>query len=108
MLARHMVKIQGTSDYDKLDALVKELVKTHGLIVEVTGWTRKTYDVYCPSDEQARTVLLYARIESFATTNGQISIFDERAMPFAEDLGARLETQFDIEEAVIVQSPPES
>ena len=108
MLARQMVKIQGTCEYDKLDTLVNELVKTHGLIVEVTGWTRKTYDVYCPSDEQARTVLLYARIESFATTNGQISVFDERAMPFAEELGAAFETQFDIEEAVIVRSPRES
>ena len=45
-----------------------------------------------------------ARIESFATTNGEITVFSTDAMAFAEELGTALEAQFDVAEAVIVQT----
>ena len=38
-----MVKVQGKSDYDKLDDLVKQIAAKHEFKLNVTGWTRKTY-----------------------------------------------------------------
>jgi hypothetical protein len=98
-----MVKIQGKSDYDRLDELVHAAAAKFEWKINTTGWTRKTYDVYRSADSQERTIEVLARVESFATTNGEITIFRDDAMPFAQELGATLEKEFDIEEAVIVQ-----
>ena len=98
-----MVRIEGSSEYDQLDTLIRELCHAHELVLDVTGWTRKTYDVYRRTDRNDRGVLL-ARIESFATTNGEITVFDDSALPFAQDLGTALEEKFAVKEAVIVQS----
>ncbi len=102
-----MVKIQGTSDDTRFDALIHELVDKHGFYLDVTGWTRKTYNVYRSSGRGGPTTLL-ARIESFATTSGEIMIFDDEALPFAEELGAALEKQLGVKEAVVLRQPPPS
>ena len=98
-----MVRIEGKSDYDKLDDLVLETAAKHEFMLNTTGWTRKTYDVYRHKAPGERETEPLARVESFATTNGEITIFHADAMPFAEDLGGALEKEFGIEEAVIVQ-----
>ena len=100
-----MVKIQGPSDDTVLDAQIRELVDKHGLFLDVIGWTRKTYTVYRSTDRAGPGKPL-ARIESFATTSGEIVIFDEEALPFAKELGGALEKQLGIKEAVVVQRPP--
>ena len=100
-----MVKIQGSSDDIVLDTQIRELVDKHGFWLDVTGWTRKTYSVYRTSGRGGSGPLL-ARIESFATTSGEIVIFDEAALPFAEELGGVLEKQLGVKEAVVVQRPP--
>ena len=102
-----MVRIQGSSDDTILDAQIRELVDKHGFFLDVTGWTRKTYTVYRSSGKGGPGQPL-AQIESFATTSGEIVIFDEAALPFAEDLGGVLEKQLGIKEAVVVQRPPPS
>ena len=104
LVATAMVRIQGQSDYEKLDAVVQKLVSDFDFRLDVTGWTRKTYSVYSADTEDESGVLL-ARIESFATTNGEITVFDKIAMPFAEKLGAAIEEQFDVKEAVVVERP---
>lgn len=101
-----MVRIEEKSEYDKLDDLVREIAAKHHLQLNIAGWTRKTYDVFLPKVEDRNEIIMLARIESFATTNGEITIFRQDAMPFAEELGGALEKEFDIQEAVIVQRPP--
>ena len=99
-----MVRIQGQSEYERLDAVVQEIVDEFNFRLDVSGWTRKTYSVYT-ADTEKETGVLLARIESFATTNGEITVFEKTAMPFAEKLGTALEEQFDVEEAVVVERP---
>lgn len=99
-----MVRIQGPSDGERLDALVQRVAHDTGLQLDVTGWTRKTYDVYTPTVRGTVGELL-ARIESFATTSGEIVVFDDRAMPFATALAGGLEQEFGVEEATIVRRP---
>ena len=97
-----MVKIQGPSDYDRLDQAMRTLAEKHGFRLDVTGWTRKTYDLYTPDVREGPSRLL-ARVESFATTNGEIRIFDDRALAFAEDAGGILEKEFGVAEAVVIR-----
>ena len=101
-----MVKTQGLSEYDRLDALVQGLVQKHGLRLDVSGWTRKTYDVFAATNEKRmpRTDWL-ARIESYATTSGEVRVFDDRAQAFAEELASALEKEFGIEEATVLRVP---
>ncbi len=102
-----MVRIQGSSDDTILDAQIRELVDKHGFFLDVTGWTRKTYTVYRSSGKGGPGQPL-AQIESFATTSGEIMIFDDEALPFAEELGAALEKQLGVKEAVVLRQPPPS
>jgi hypothetical protein len=99
-----MVRIEGPSTSDRLDALVRRLAAEHGLHLDVTGWARRTYDLYTPT-VHARPGELQARIESFVTTSGEILVFDERALGFAQAFGAALERDFGIAEATITQRP---
>jgi len=99
-----MVKIRESSDYDKLDAVVREVCERLGLKLLVEGWTRKTYDVY-RDDRRAHVEDHLARIESFATTSGEIRIYREDAMEFATEMAKALVEAFDIAEAVIVRDP---
>lgn len=100
-----MVRIQGPSEYERLDALVKEACEKHDVVLREAGWTRKTYDIHIDEGMQkgVRRQPLVARIESFATTSGEIAVYDDRALPFAETLGGLLEKEFDIDEAVILR-----
>ena len=99
-----MVRIEGQSDYDKLDGLMETIAETHGLKLNIKGWTRKTYDVF-RQDKRDAPMEVLARVESFATTNGEITLFDDDGLPFAQELGAALEKEFEIEEAVVVRRP---
>ena len=99
-----MVKVQGTeSEYDRLDRLVHEVATAHDAVVDVTGWTRKTYDVIAEHGRHEQRRLL-VRVESFATTDGKVTLFDEAGMPLAEALAQRLEQDFDVREATIVRA----
>lgn len=102
-----MVRIQGSSSDIILDKLIRELVDKHGFYLDVTGWTRKTYNVYRSSGRGGPTKLL-ARIESFVTTSGEIVIFEDEALAFAEELGGELEKQLGVKEAVLLRQPPPS
>lgn len=98
-----MVRIQDPlSEYDRLERLVREVADEHRADLDVNGWTRKTYDFYSDAGRHERRRLLL-RVESFATTNGEVTVFDDDGMPIAERLAARLEQEFDLEEAVIVR-----
>lgn len=101
-----MVRIQEPSPDERLHTLVRELCDRHGLRLDVEGWARRTYDVYV-SDGRLGRRRRVARVESFATTNGEIRVYDAAAMPFAAELGARLEQAFPaIGEATILREPP--
>src|SRR5690606_4965432 len=102
--ARRMVRIQGPSEFDRLDELVRRVAAEHGLRVDVTGWTRKTYDLYTPT-VAAKAGDLVARIETFALTSGEFVVFDDRAMDFAAALGAGLEREFGLAEATVLRRP---
>lgn len=99
-----MVRIEGPDEYDRLDGLVRRLAESHGLRLDVVGWTRKTYDLYAPTVHGKPGPLL-ARVESFATTNGEVVVFDDRAVAFATELAGELEREFAIAEAAVVRRP---
>jgi hypothetical protein len=98
-----MVKLQGKSDYDRLDEFVRAIATKHQQKHNEPGWTRNTYEIYRPRDRKESLIEVIARVESFATTNGEISIFNQSALPFAQDLGEVLEREFGIAEATIVE-----
>jgi len=98
-----MVKIEGPSDYDRLDAMVTRVARDHGLVLDVNGWSRKTYDVFEVESRLAKRVRV-ARVESFATTSGEIQVFDDRGLAFAQALGVELEQEFGLDEALIRRS----
>ncbi len=97
-----MVKIKESSEYERLDAIMHEICERLGLKLLVQGWTRKTYDVY-RDDRKTNTEEHLARVESFATSSGEIRIYREDAMEFASELGQALEKAFDLAEAVIIR-----
>lgn len=100
-----MVKIQETpsSEYEKLDRIIQDLCERHGLHLEVTGWARKTYDIHWINKKTHRTELI-ARVESFVTVSGEILVFDDRGIEFAQDLGSAVESKFNVAEAVIIRA----
>ncbi len=100
-----MVRVQQPDDAEKLDLLIRDLCEKHGMRLYVEGWSRKTYDVFLPTDDRGRRKELVARIESLATTNGRVTYFDDRALPFCEELGSAMEENFRIDEAVLEKQP---
>jgi uncharacterized protein with GYD domain len=91
------------SPEERLERLVRAHASQHGLRVEVTGWTRKTFDVF-QNGSGPRDWHLVSRIESFATVSGEVRIFSDAALPFAEALAADLEQQLDaVAEASIIR-----
>lgn len=102
-----MVKVRQADPYETLDQLVRDAARTHSLKLQVDGWTRKTYDIYLVHEREFRDTHL-ARIESLATTSGEIRYFDDRALPFCEDLGGRIEAAFHIEATLIKERAPGS
>jgi len=99
-----MVKIREASADDKLDAIMQETTKRHGFTLDVLGWARKTYNVILRDRKTGKDQLL-ARVESFAMTSGEIRVFDDKALRFAEDVGQQLETAFKLKEVVILREP---
>jgi len=99
-----MVRIQQQSDDERLDALIHRLCDELDLHLEITGWTRKTWDVY--ARDNRRSSKLLARVESFVLTSGEIRIYDDDAMAFAEALGTALEGDFGIGETVVIREAP--
>ena len=103
-----MVRVvrQDQSDDERLDGLIDRLAAKHGLRIDRTGWSRKTYDLYFPIPKSERTHLV-ARVESLATTNGEVRVYDERGLAFAEELAGELERMFGLKEALVLfMSPP--
>lgn len=95
-----MVRIQDEDEQTRLDRAVRETATAKGLLVDVNGWARRTYDVYDdPGRGKTRTLL--ARLESFATRSGEVLVFDDAGLDFAQAVGARLEKEFGLAEAVI-------
>jgi len=99
-----MVRIRESSGDDKLDEIIHETCERHGFSLNVVGWARKTYDVILPDPKAGRDELL-ARVESFVMTSGEIRVFDDKALSFAEDVGEQLERAFNLKEAVILRKP---
>lgn len=100
-----MVKMQEPSDQEKLDRIMVETCGRFGFRLSVTGWSRKTYDVYWRNQTSDKEEIL-ARVESFATTSGEIRLFDDRGLAFAEALGQQLEKAFGLAEAVLIRQRP--
>ena len=102
-----MVRVvrQEQSDDERLDGLVARLADKHGLKVDRTGWARKTYDVFVADPKTDRTVLV-ARVESLATVSGEVRAFDERGLPFAEELAGEFERVFGLKDATVLYVPP--
>jgi hypothetical protein len=98
-----MVKVKPSSEYEQLETLITDLCARHGYKLFTTGWTRKTFDVF-REDRAANRLELLARIESLATSNGEIQLYDDRATEFATELGTALEQTFAISEAVLVRA----
>ncbi|GIW72341.1 MAG: hypothetical protein KatS3mg102_1883 [Planctomycetota bacterium] len=93
------------SEHERLERLVRECAARHRLRVEVTGWARKTYDLFAPG-EDARDWHLVARIESAATVTGEVRVFDERGLGCAHELAAALEKAFPaVGEARVLREP---
>jgi hypothetical protein len=99
-----MVRIDKPSPADQLDAMVRRLCERFGYRLDVEGWARRTYDIY--QGDPRDVVRRLARVESFATTNGEVRVFEESALPFAQALGQEIEQAFGIREAVIVRERP--
>lgn len=99
-----MVRVRETDPFDRLDALVRAAAERHDFKLDVSGWTRKTYDVYVKTRRVGGMDHL-ARIESFAVQSGEIRVFDDRALPFAEELGEAIERELGVTEAVIIREP---
>ncbi len=98
-----MVKIEGPTDSERLDALVRRFADEHKLVLDVNGWSRMTYDLFVAETRLGDRVHV-ARLDSFTTTSGEIHVYDERGLAFAEALGAQLEKEFDLAEALIRRS----
>jgi len=97
-----VVKLKDIPEYDKLDTILHELCDKHDFKLFVSGWTRKTYDVYWEEKKLSQAVHL-ARIESLATSNGEIRFFDDRASEFAHELGEAMEQNFGLDEALLIR-----
>lgn len=93
------------SDDDRLDRLIAEFAGKHGLKLDRTGWARKTYDLYL-IDRKTDRSLLVARVESLATTSGEVRVFHDQGLPFAAELAAELERSFGLKEATVLRFPP--
>ncbi|KPJ63265.1 MAG: hypothetical protein AMS15_00900 [Planctomycetes bacterium DG_23] len=99
-----MVKVSQTkSDNDKLRGILNGLCEKYGFRLLETGWARTTFDVH--KMEPQRKLHLLVRVESFATTSGEIRLFDAEAADFANELGVLLERTFPaVSEATVIKS----
>ncbi|NRA95788.1 MAG: hypothetical protein HRU14_06215 [Planctomycetes bacterium] len=101
-----MVRTQEPSDDEKLDRILEDAAQRHGLKLVTTGWSRKTYDVFDEDPESRRTTLLF-RVESFATTSGEVTLFKQTGEACAREVAESLERTFEIEEAILIDRQPD-
>jgi len=99
-----VVKVSDTkSDNDRLREIITGLCDKFGYRLLETGWARTTFDVH--KMEAERKLHLLVQVESFATTSGEIRLFDPEAADFANELGVLLERTFPaVSEATIIKS----
>lgn len=97
-----MVDIQEPSDPEKLEQLIQVAAARYSYHLDVSGWTRKTYDVF-KSQKKGSASQKMARIESFAATSGEITIYTDEALGFAMELGGELEKSFALTESKIIR-----
>ena len=94
---------QPKSDNERLGDVIRTVAEGYGFEVHEAGWARTTYDVIA-RDERTRDMTVLVRVESFATTNGEIRLLKEAGRKFAEKLGTELEKTFpEIGEALILE-----
>ncbi|MCB9891582.1 MAG: hypothetical protein H6833_08035, partial [Planctomycetes bacterium] len=84
---------------------VLALVAEHGLHADVTGWTRKTIDVYGPEEPRRFTRPLLVRVDSIATTTGEVLVFDDAGLTVATAIAELLERDY-VREAVVCRRDP--
>ena len=90
-------------DNERLDEIVHRLAAKHGFEVYKAGWARTTFDVN-RRDERSRDIKLLVRVESFATTSGEVLLYDPAGRAYADELGAELEKAFpQIGESTIIE-----
>ncbi len=102
---RLLVKLKDTSvssEFETLEKIINDLCPKFNFRLYVEGWTRKTFDIYLEQKKLNKSIHL-ARIESLATSNGEIHVFDDRAMDFANELGQELEKAFELKEATVIK-----
>ncbi len=97
-----MVKMKESSEFERLENLIGNLCLKHDFKLYIEGWTRKTFDVYLEKKKLHKAVHM-ARIESLATHNGEIHVYDDRSIDFANELGRELEKNFELKEATIIR-----
>ena len=97
-----MVKVKEFSDPEKLESILTQMCEKHGFKLYISGWTRKTYDVF-REEKKLNKADHMARIETLAVNNGEIRFFDDRANTFVQELAEAMEDAFSLEEAVIIR-----
>jgi hypothetical protein len=99
-----MVRIaKPEGENERLAAIIDRLAAKHGYEVYKGGWARTTYDVNL-RDPRSRDIRTLVRVESFATTSGEIQLLAPEGRAYAEELGAEIEKAFpDVKEAVIIE-----
>ena len=91
------------SDNEKLDRIITEVAQQHGYEVFKTGWARITWQVF-KRNPQTRDLKMLVTVESFASSSGEIKVMAPEGMLYAEELGKRLEAEFEaVQEAVIIE-----
>ena len=101
-----MVRTQEPSDAEKLDRILEDAAQKHGLKLIATGWSRKTYDVFS-EDPKSRQTTLLIRVESFATTSGEVTLFQPAGEACAREVAESLEQTFEIDEAILIDRQPD-
>ena len=97
-----MVKLTEASEDNKLEIIIRSLCEKYKLKLYVEGWSRKTYDIF-EEDRKTNRSEHMARIESLAAKSGEIRYFDDMVTEFATELGKSIESQLNVEEAVLIR-----
>jgi len=96
-----MVRMQESTPEERLQQVLQETCdKYEGFTLYVQGWTRKTFDVYY-KPKRLESGEHMVRVESLATTNGEVRYFADRARDLAVDVAERIEQEFGLSEAVV-------
>lgn len=97
-----MVRTKQPSEYETLEAILQAICDEHGYKLYVAGWTRKTFDIFQENRAERRSQHVI-RVESLATSNGEVHYFDDHVEELATEIASALEDAFPIAEGVIVK-----